>query len=173
LARPGGNLTGVTCQSFDLEAKHLQLLLEVLAGEWRIAVLYNPTAVDAQSSTEALKSTAAGLGIAAQPIAARQPEDLDWAFVEIVRLGARGAIVHAGVMVWVERHRVVALAAAHRVAIVASFREFSDLGALLSYGSNIHDLIRITVATATRYSRVREPVICRSNNQPDLSWWWT
>ena len=147
LARPGGNLTGVTCQSFDLDAKHLQLLSEALTGERRIAVLYNPTAPDAQTAIESLKSAAAGLGLVAQPIAARQPEELEPAFAQIIRLGARAAIVHTGVMVWAERRRVVALAAAHRVALVASFREFADLGALLSYGSNIHDLIRITVAT--------------------------
>jgi putative tryptophan/tyrosine transport system substrate-binding protein len=150
LARPSGNLTGVSCQSFDLDAKHLQLLSEVLAGERRIAVLYNPTAPDAESSIEALKSAAAGLDIVAQPVAARQREELEPAFAEIGRLGARGAVIRTGVMVWAERRRVVALAAAHRVAIIASFREFSDLGALLSYGSNIHDLIRITVATVDK-----------------------
>ncbi len=157
LARPSGNLTGVTCQSFDLDAKQLQLLSEVLPGERRIAVLHDPTAPDALRSIEALSSAAARLGIVAQPIAARQREELESAFAEIGRLGARGAIVHTGVMVYAERHRIVALAAAHRIAIIASFREFSDLGALLSYGSNVSDLIRSTVATVGKILKGAKP----------------
>ncbi len=157
LARPSGNVTGVTCQSFDLAPKQLQLLSEVLAGDRRIAVVHNPTAPDAQGQLEGLKNAAAGLGIVAEPIAAGRAEDLEPAFAEIARLGARGAVILTGAMVWAERRGVVAAAARHRVAIIASFREFTDLGALLSYGSNINDRIRRTVAIVDKILKGAKP----------------
>jgi putative ABC transport system substrate-binding protein len=150
-------VTGVTCQSFDLAPKQLQLLANVLSGERRIAVLHTPTAPDAKRQLEALKNAAADLGIVAEPIAAGRAEDLEPAFAEIARLGARGAVILTGAMVWAERRGVVAAAARHRVAIIASFREFTDLGALLSYGSNINELIRSTVATVDKILKGAKP----------------
>ena len=146
LARPTRNITGVTCQSLDLAAKQLQLLSEVVVAERRIAILQNPTAPHTEKSAEALKNAAVSLGILAQPIAARRPEEIEPAFAEIARLGVRGAVILTDAMFYAERRRVVAVAATNRVGIIASFREFSDLGALLSYGSNTQDLIRRSAA---------------------------
>jgi putative ABC transport system substrate-binding protein len=93
----------------------------------------------------------------AEPIAVRRLEELKPAFAEIARLGARGAVILTSAIVWAERRSVVALAAAHRVAIIANAREFTDLGALLSYGSNTNDRIRRTVAIVDKILKGAKP----------------
>jgi putative ABC transport system substrate-binding protein len=156
LARPSGNLTGVSCQSPDLAAKQLQLLSEVVGGP-QIAALYNPTAPHMQSSVDALKTAAAGLGLVAHPIAVKKADEIEPAFAEIARVGARGAMVVTDALFYSERRRVVASAAAHRIPIIASFREFADLGALLSYGSNAQDLIRASVVIIDKILKGAKP----------------
>jgi len=157
LARPGGNFTGVTCQSFDLVAKQLQLLSHVLAEERQVAALVNPSSRKAPTVTEELKRAAAELNLAVPLIAARNPDEIEAAFGEIARLGARGAIVVPDAMFWAERRKVVAAAAAHRVAIIAPAREYTDLGGLLSYGNSTNDLIRRAVASVDKILKGAKP----------------
>jgi len=157
LARPGGNFTGVTCQSFDLVAKHLQLLSEVVTGQRQLVALVNPSSRTAPTVTEELKRAAAELRLVVPLIALRKPEDVETAFGEVARLGARGAVVTPNAMFWAERRRVVAAAAAHRIAIITSYREYSDLGGLLSYGNSVNDLIRRAVASVDKILKGAKP----------------
>ena len=157
LARPGGNFTGVTCQSFDLIAKQVQLLSEVVAEERRLVALVNPNSPNASTVTEELKRAAAGLKSGVQSIAVRRPEEIEAAFGEIERLGARAAVVAADAMFWAERPRVVAAARAHRIAVVTGFREFTDLGGLLSYGNSVNDLARRAVRTVDKILKGAKP----------------
>jgi len=157
LARPGGNFTGATCQSFDLVAKQLQLLSEVVTGQRQLVALVNPNSRKAPTVTEELKRAAAELNLVVPLIAARNPDEIEAAFGEIARLGARGAIVVPDAMFWAERRRVVAAAAAHRIAIITSYREYSDLGGLLSYGNSTNDLIRRAVASVDKILKGAKP----------------
>jgi putative ABC transport system substrate-binding protein len=145
LARPGRNFTGVTCQSFDLVAKHVQLLSEVLPEERQVAALVNLDSPTAPNVAEQIKRSAADLKLEVPSVAARNPEEIHTAFGEIAKLGARGAVVAPDAMFWGERRRMVAAAAAHRIAIITSYREATDLGGLLSYGNSMTDLIRRAV----------------------------
>jgi putative tryptophan/tyrosine transport system substrate-binding protein len=154
LARPGGNFTGVECQSSDLVAKHLQLLSQVVAGEQRLATLVNPNSRDASTVTEVIKRAAAELNLVVPLIAVRKPEEIEAAFGEIAQMGIRGTVVAPDALSWGERRRVIAAAATHRMAIVVSYREF---GALLSYGNSINDLVRRAVATVDKLLKGAKP----------------
>jgi len=157
LAQPGGNFTGVTCQSLDLVGKHLQLISAVLNGEPQIAALVNPNSPLAPTVTEALKRAGGELNLVVPSIAVRARDDVEAAFAEIARLGIRGAVVAPSGMFWAERRRVVAAAAAHRIAIITSYRETTDLGGLLSYGNSINDLIRRAVASVDKIFKGAKP----------------
>jgi putative tryptophan/tyrosine transport system substrate-binding protein len=157
LARPGGNFTGVTCQSFDLVAKQVQLLSEVVTGQRQLVALVNPNSHNWATVTEDLKRAAAKLELVVPVIAVRRPEEIEAAFGEIARLGARGAIVVPDAMFWAERQKVVAVAVAHRVAIIGPVREYTDLGGLLSYGNSVNDLIRRAVASVDKILKGAKP----------------
>jgi ABC-type uncharacterized transport system substrate-binding protein len=83
LAPPGGNFTGVTCQSFDNVAKQHQLLSDVLAKERQFVALVNPNSRQAAKVTEEIKRAAADLKLVVPLIAARNPEEIEAAFGEI------------------------------------------------------------------------------------------
>jgi putative tryptophan/tyrosine transport system substrate-binding protein len=134
LARPGGNFTGVSCQSLDLPAKHLQLLSEMMPSGRQIVALVNPDSRSATTVTEQLKEAAAQLNLVVSLNPVRKPDMVETAIGEIARLGALGAIVAPDPLFWAERETLVAAAKKHRIGIIASYREFTDLGGLVSYG---------------------------------------
>ncbi|HEV8674207.1 MAG TPA: ABC transporter substrate-binding protein [Methylomirabilota bacterium] len=91
LARPGGNVTGLTSLNFELSAKRLELLKEVLPKLSRVAVLYGPDP-RVPPTLEEMRAAGRRLGIKLQPLEVRGPEDFDHAFDEMVRARA-GAVV--------------------------------------------------------------------------------
>jgi ABC-type uncharacterized transport system substrate-binding protein len=157
LARPGGNFTGVSCQSLDLPAKHLQLLSEMMPSERQIVAVVNPDSRSAPSVTEQLKEAAVQLDLVVPLIPVRKPDMVETAIGEIARLGARGAIVAPDTLFWAERETLVAAAKKHRIGIIASYREFTDLGGLASYGTNIRDLVRRAVLTVDKILKGARP----------------
>ena len=157
LARPGGNFTGVSCQSLDLPAKHLQLLSEMMPSGRQIVALVNPDSRSATTVTEQLKEAAAQLNLVVPLIPVRKPDMVETAIGEIARLGALGAIVAPDALFWAERETLVAAAKKHRIGIIASYREFTDLGGLASYGTNIRDLVRRAVLTVDKILKGARP----------------
>src|SRR5262249_52037379 len=150
LARPGGNFTGVSCQSLDLPAKHVQLLAEMMTGGQQIVALVNPASHTTPMVTEQLKQAATQLNVVVPLIAMRKPEMLETTFDDIARLGARGVVIAPDTLFWAERETLVAAAKMRRIGIIASFREFSDLGGLASYGTSVKDLLRRVVGTVDK-----------------------
>ncbi|MBR0719864.1 ABC transporter substrate-binding protein [Bradyrhizobium liaoningense] len=142
LAKPGGNLTGVTCQTPDLATKHLELFLELFPGERRVGVLYNPDAIYTLKSEEELTRAAGGLGIEVSSMRVRRPEEIEFAFADIEKQGARAIILATDALLFAKRERLVALASIHRIAVIATFREFAEHGAIVSYGSKLKNLVR-------------------------------
>jgi ABC-type uncharacterized transport system substrate-binding protein len=157
LAHPGGNVTGVTCQSPDLIGKQLQLLSEVAPTEARVGLLLNGNSPSAPTVAQEFERAANSLNLVAHSVAVRRPEEIDPAFDEIERLAVRRVIVMTDSLFYAERRRVVALAASHRVAIIASFRQFPDLGAPFSYGSNVSWLQRRGVALTDKILKGEKP----------------
>src|SRR5262245_143052 len=157
IARPGGNFTGISCPDSELGGKQLQLLSEVIPGERQLAALVDPKSPIATHVTEDLKRAAAAGNIAVQLIVVRGPEEIEGTFGEIARLGLRGVAVTSSGMFFGERGRLVTTALAHRVPIVTTWRETTDLGGLLSYGHSFIETSRRAVGTVDKILKGAKP----------------
>ncbi len=145
LARPGGNVTGLTNLFAELVGKRLEQLTQAAPGVSRVAVLWHPGSLGDRTEKEMLMAAdvaARALGVRLQFVEARGPADFDRAFSDMTRARAGALTVLPSIMFSSERRRLVDLAAKHRLPAVYSFREFVDAGGLMSYGPNLADLLR-------------------------------
>jgi putative ABC transport system substrate-binding protein len=145
LARPGGNVTGLSMLAQELVGKRLELLTQAVPGVSRVAVLWQPGAVPERTDKDILKGAdvaARALGVRCHFVEARGPEDFDRAFSDMTRARADALTVLPSTMFGNERTRLVDLAAKNRLPAVYQSREFVDAGGLMSYGPNFADLFR-------------------------------
>jgi putative tryptophan/tyrosine transport system substrate-binding protein len=145
LARPGGNVTGLSNLNADLVGKCLEYLTQAVPGIRRVAVLWQPGAFGERTEQEMLKaaeSAARALGIQLQFVEARGPADIDKAYSEITGARADALTVLVSGMLLGERRHLVDLAARNRLPVVYTFRELVDAGGLMSYGPSLADLFR-------------------------------
>jgi putative ABC transport system substrate-binding protein len=145
LARPGGNVTGLSLLAPELVGKRLEQLKQAVPGVNRVAVLWEPGAYVELTERDILKETevaARALGVRLQFVEARGPADFDRAFSDMTRARAGALTVLPSTMFIIERRRLVDLAAKNRLPAVYTSREYVDAGGLMSYGPNIADLFR-------------------------------
>jgi len=142
LARPGGNVTGLSNLAPELVGKRLELLTQAVPGVTRVAVLRLPGALGERTEKNMLKEAevaARALGVQPHFAEARGPADFDRAFSDMTR-GRAGALTLLPNNMFLREHRrLVALAAKNRLPAVYVSREFVDAGGLMSYGANIAD----------------------------------
>jgi putative tryptophan/tyrosine transport system substrate-binding protein len=141
LARPGGNVTGLTLMGPDLDGLRLSMLKEAVPAAKRTAVIYNP---DERPSVEELRQSeaaAARLGIVLQPVEARGGEALDQAFTNAVAGGAGAFVTFAHAFTFSNRVRIAELAAQHRLPGMYGWREYAEVGGLMVYGPNVTDTL--------------------------------
>jgi putative ABC transport system substrate-binding protein len=142
LARPGGNITGMTSVSTQLSAKRLQLLKEIVPSLSRVAVFWNPPNPTYGPILKELEAAAQTLGLELLRLEVRVPEDFQDAFETATGWGAGALFVPADPLTF-NRPRVVAdLALKYRMPTMMEPREFVEAGCLLSLGSNHFDLYR-------------------------------
>jgi ABC-type uncharacterized transport system substrate-binding protein len=143
LARPGGNITGVTFLAPELTPKRLQLLREIIPHLSRLAVLQHP-GVYSEATMHNLRSeveaSARPLGIQVQLFEARAPSDFDAAFAAMARARAGALIVFSSPMFYFEHRRLVEAAAKYRLPTMYYFMEAVQAGGLISYGVDIDAL---------------------------------
>ena len=145
LARPGGNVTGLSIFAPELVGKCLEQLKQAVPGVSRVAVLWQPGGLGERTEKDMLKGAevaARALGVRLQFVEARGPADFDRAFSEMTRARAGALTVLPSNMFFNERRRLVDLAAKNRLPAVYPWREFVDAGGLMSYGPNLADLFR-------------------------------
>ena len=145
LARPGGNVTGLSSLAPELVGKCLELLKQTVPGVSRIAVLWHPGGQGERMEKDMLKEAdvaARRLGVRLQLVEARGPADLDRAFSEMTRARAGALTVLPSTMFLIEQRRLADLAAKNRLPAVYGLREYADAGSLMSYGPNTADLFR-------------------------------
>jgi putative ABC transport system substrate-binding protein len=142
LSRPGGNITGVTTVSTQLEAKRLGLLRELVPSATSIAVLVNPArpGVDAQSAQ--IKEAARTLGLPLQILEASSEREFDTVFEAVRRHQAGALAIAADAMFTAERDQIVALAKRYSVVTMYELREYVTAGGLISYGASGADMYR-------------------------------
>jgi putative ABC transport system substrate-binding protein len=146
LPRPGGNVTGLTNLTVgELIGKALQLLKEALPRTSRVAALTQSGAAPAQTASEVVtrtKAAARALGVAVDFVEIRQSEDLDTAFAEMTRKRADALVVLPWATLFYQRRRIAALAAKHQLPAAYTYREYVELGGLMSYGPDLSDSFR-------------------------------
>ncbi|MDP9145156.1 MAG: ABC transporter substrate-binding protein [Actinomycetota bacterium] len=145
LARPGGNITGLSILAPEMVGKGLELLKQAVPGVSRVAVLWDPGAFPERTAKDMRKEVevaARALGVRLQFIEARGPADFDRAFSEMTRARAGALTVLGGSMFFSERRRLVDLAAKNRLPVVYPSRESVDAGGLMAYGPSVPDLFR-------------------------------
>jgi putative ABC transport system substrate-binding protein len=144
LARPGGNVTGLTWDvSPDIAGKQLELLKDTKPGLSSVAVLWNRDAGNWVSLyLSVLRSTATTLGLGLHTIEVRRPEEIAPAFAELTRRSVQAVYVMWDQVTFTHRSRVVDLARAHRVLTIFDERQTVEAGGLMSYSPNITDLYR-------------------------------
>jgi putative ABC transport system substrate-binding protein len=145
LARPGGNVTGLSNVTNDLIGKWLELLKQVVPGVNLVAVLWKPDSMPDRAREVRLReanASAQALGVQLQVVEALAPADLDRAFLDISAKGAGALVVLTTPIFGIERQRIADLAAKNRLPTVYATRNYVEVGGLMSYGPNFADLHR-------------------------------
>jgi putative ABC transport system substrate-binding protein len=145
LARPGGNVTGLSILTTELVGKRLELLTQAVPGVSRVAVLWQPGGLGERTEKDVLKAAevaARALGVRLQFVEARGPAELDRAFSEMTRARAGALSVLPSTMFFVERKRLVDLAAKNRLPAVYPYGEGVNAGGLMSYAPHLADMYR-------------------------------
>ena len=136
LARPGGNVTGITNQD-TLPGKNLELAAEGVRDAAKMAVLFNPEFQGHVIRKKAVEDAAAAVAIKLVPVEARLPDDLEAAFQSMARERVDCVIVLGEPMFFTERRRIAALAIEARLPTMFVAREHVEAGGLMSYGGNL------------------------------------
>jgi ABC-type uncharacterized transport system substrate-binding protein len=142
LARPGGNITGLTSISSELYGKRLELLREVSPNISRVAILSSETSPATEIAMKEIKVAANALGVQLQTLQVRSPNDFESAFVSSTKGGSGALIVLQGPLTSSYRKRIVELAAKSRLLVTYHESEFTDAGGLMSYGVSYSDMYR-------------------------------
>ena len=142
LARPGGNITGLSGYTTDLEAKRAQLIKDFVPGAVRIAGLYNMGNPVAPPQWNQLQMAARKLGIELQLLDIRKTEDIAPAFDAATAQRVDALVVGIDALTQENRTLIARLAADHRLPAIYVSREYIDAGGLIAYGPNYPDLYR-------------------------------
>jgi putative ABC transport system substrate-binding protein len=134
LARPGGNVTGVTSLTAELSAKQLELLKEIVPGLTQIAVLRNPKNPVSALNLRWTERAAQALGVQLHVVDVHDPSEFEAAFVSMTRERAGALILLADMMFLSQRSQIADLAIKHRLPAVFNWREYAEAGGLIVYG---------------------------------------
>jgi putative ABC transport system substrate-binding protein len=133
LARPGGNVTGVSNMLPELSGKLLELVPELIPGAARIAVLWNPDNPAKALELRALRDAASRRKISLHELPARSREEIETALAGLGRAGVRALVVLAETLTFAHRKRIDELARASRVPVVSNITQHTEAGGLASY----------------------------------------
>jgi putative ABC transport system substrate-binding protein len=140
LARPGGNITGLSKLTPELAAKRLELLKEVLPEASRVAVLWDSNYSSFSADWRALRATADAKQVTLLPVEAHSLSELEPAFATMVQGRADAVITFSDSMTYVFPARVAELALRSRLPIISPYREIAQAGGLLAYGPSLPDM---------------------------------
>ena len=156
LARPGGNITGLSIQAPDLAGKRLALLREVVPGLRRLAIMVNVDLPAAALEIGEIQAAAGTLGLDVATFEIRRAEDIAPAF-EALNGRAEALYVVADALVIIHRVRINTLALTARLPTMHGTREYVEAAGLMSYGANFPDLFRRTAELVDKILRGAKP----------------
>jgi putative ABC transport system substrate-binding protein len=157
LARPGGNVTGLTVPYAQLATKHLELLKEVDPRLSRVAALWNPAGPLQGEWAKQIEMAARTLGVQLQPVEVKNSGDFERAFPAIAQKRSNGLLVSDDLIFSVRRGEITLFALKNRLPTISSFREFAQAGGLITYGPNGPDLFRRAATFVGKILRGTKP----------------
>lgn len=157
IARPGGNITGVSGAFDGLVDKRLQLLKDILPGARRFAILFNPDTVPRQMIAAGVSDWERGLGVAIMLVAVQGPADIDPAFAAIAKEQGDGLLVLADALFWTHRARIGALCLRDRLPSIWGGSGYLDAGGLASYQGDFSAVMRRAAGMVDQILRGAKP----------------
>jgi putative tryptophan/tyrosine transport system substrate-binding protein len=156
LARPGGSVTGVSSLNAELDAKRLELIKEVLPATRRVAVIVNSADRTSAAARKRAETAARRLGLQLEAVEITAPAEID-AVIGRARATAEAALLLGTPFFYPHLQRVGALAAKHRLPLIAPWRELPAAGGLMSYGTNVQEIFRRAADMADRILKGARP----------------
>lgn len=157
LARPGGNITGISDQATELSAKRLELLKEAVPKASSIAVLWNADDRAMTLRYREIEKAARVLGVTIRPLGVREPDDFDVAFAAMTREPPDALFLVTDALTILNRRRVIDFAAAHRVPAMYENSLVVRDGGLMSYGPDQADSFRRVAVYVDRILKGAKP----------------
>jgi putative ABC transport system substrate-binding protein len=157
LARPGGNVTGISFLSPEIAGKRLQFLRELAPKATKVAVLTNRVHAGEEQEWKANESAAKSLHLRLQFLPLSQGDDLAEVFAAITRERADAIVATAGPMTLQNRKQIAEFAIKSRLPLIAGWAEYADAGSLISYGPNRRQAVRHLAYFVDRIVRGTKP----------------
>ena len=158
LARPGGNLTGVTTLTAEVGPKRVELLHELMPSATSIALLVNPAAGALRETISTdLQAAARKLGLQFHVLHASAVRDFDAVFATLAQLRASGLVIGSDPFFNSQSEQLAALAIRHGMPAIYQYREFAAAGGLMSYGGSLTDMYRQVGILAGRILKGEKP----------------
>ena len=142
LARPGGNMTGMSWLSFELVGKRLELLKEAVPRVSRVAILSNPQHPGEQRELRETQSAARAMGMTLDYHQTRTSAEFDVAYDAISKQNVNGLLVFPEAVTLANRQGIIGFGAKHRLPSMLGWKEFVEAGGLMSYGPNRDESFR-------------------------------
>jgi putative tryptophan/tyrosine transport system substrate-binding protein len=142
LARPGGNVTGLSTMSPQLSGKRLELLKEIVPGLARVAVLWDPLAPAAKIQWQEIQVPARQLGVQLHSLEIRSPDAFDKAFEDAIRARVGALVLFAAPVITSNLKRIANFAAKNRLPSIFQYSYFAEAGGLTGYGPDRSDMYR-------------------------------
>ena len=157
LARPGGNITGISDVATELSAKRLELLKELIPGLRRVAMLWNANDLGMTLRYRAAARVAGSVGLAVQSLGVREPDDFESAFSAMTREKPDAILMVSDALTLLNRKRVYDYAAANRLPAIYETKSFARDGGLMSYGPDQAESAAIAAALMDRILKGAKP----------------
>lgn len=158
LARPGGNITGITSMNLELAPKRIELMHELLPAATSMALLVNPTkSVNAQTEPTDLQNAAQTLGLQLHVVQASSERDFDTVFATLDEIKVQGLMIGLDPLFTANNGRLAALAIGHAFPTISAYREFPAAGGLMSYGGDISESWRLAGVYTGRVLKGEKP----------------
>jgi putative ABC transport system substrate-binding protein len=142
LARPGGNITGLTTVNIELAGKRVGLLKEMMPKVSRVAILWDQANPAAEFNVKETEAAAASVGLTLQVFAVRGPDEFSSSFSAMIKEHVGALIVGPSPMFFGQRRRLAGLAVEHRLPTVFTLGEYTQAGGLMAYGPHLPDVYR-------------------------------
>jgi putative ABC transport system substrate-binding protein len=157
LAKPGGNVTGLTVMPYDLSVKRLELLKESFPKKSRVAALWSPRDREADIQLKETELAAKALSVHLHPLELKSADDIDRAFKEMTKARDQAIVIILSPLVTLNSKRIVELAIKHRLPGIYPTEQFVEEGGLMSYGTSIADLYRRAATYVDKILKGRMP----------------